>query len=468
MNYEKGYFDTPEFRELLKKYEQATAMGMHTYFSIDEFVDLSSYYLYIEKHEKAEEVLKASMQIHPTAAENTRIEIRILLSKGEPQKALELFSKIEYAGDSEAKILHAEILLALKEYKKAYEIAYNLIKESTPEEDNLYEALEILLDCGFAQETLQMCEKALKHLPKNRNLLEVKAECYIELQRTNEAIELYNSLLDDTPYSTFYWEQLGRIYYMTGKYGKALECFEFESTINDEIEYPRMMMGHSLYKAGNYIKAKELFAWIKGRYPKSVLPNFYIALCEYHTGNTETALECFNDIIDNAPEGTIETMLARVNKAMILDSLGKGERAQEAISMAMMMHPDNMQQLMLPAPDLYELRDKENLSFSDMNTLEQKEWTQEESLYRLGVHLFGQNHPNLALRVFRYIRPFSFDTSDIDAYIARILWITGERENAATAIDNAINGKSCLLFKLFGITYDPDMTTQEFIALLKV
>ncbi|MBO5788219.1 MAG: tetratricopeptide repeat protein, partial [Bacteroidaceae bacterium] len=223
MNYEKGYFDTPEFRELLKKYEQATAMGMHTYFSIDEFVDLSSYYLYIEKHEKAEEVLKASMQIHPTAAENTRIEIRILLSKGEPQKALELFSKIEYAGDSEAKILHAEILLALKEYKKAYEIAYDLIKESTPEEDNLYEALEILLDCGFAQETLQMCEKALKHLPKNRNLLEVKAECYIELQRTNEAIELYNSLLDDTPYSTFYWEQLGRIYYMTGKYGKALE-----------------------------------------------------------------------------------------------------------------------------------------------------------------------------------------------------------------------------------------------------
>lgn len=464
MNYEKGYFDTQEFRELLKKYEQATAMGMHAYFSIDEFVDLSSYYLYIEKHEKAEEVLNFSKQIHPAAGENTKMEIRLLLSKGEPQKALELFSGIEFADDSETRILHAEILLALKEYKKAYDIAYRLIKESTPEEDNLYEALEILLDCGFALETLQMCDKALKHMPGNRSLLEVKAESLIELQRTNEAIELYNTLLDDTPYSTFYWEQLGRIYFMTGKYGKALECFEFESTINDEIEYPKMMMGHCYYRAGNYAKAEAQFAWLVERYPQSALPQFYIALCEFHSGNRSAAAEHFREIIDKATEGTIEAMLARANKAMILDAMGMGERAEEAISMAIMMHPDNMQQFMLPAPHLYELRDKENLSFSDMNILEQKEWNQEESLYRFGTHLYRHGHPALALRVFRYIRPFSFDTSDIDAYIARILWERGDKESAETAIENAMNGKSCQLFTLFGITFDPEITLREFIA----
>ncbi len=464
MNYEKGYFDTPEFRELLRKYEQATALGTHAYLSIEEFVDLSSYYLYIEKPEKAEEVLRTSRQIHPSAPENTRMEIRQLLSKGEAKKALELFSAIEYTNDSETRILHAEILLALKEYKKAYEIAYSLIKDYTPEEDNLYEALEILLDCGFAHETLQMCEKALKHLPGNRSLLEVKAECFIELQRTSEAIALYNSLLDEFPYSTFYWEQLGRIYYMTGKYGKALECFEFESTINDEIEYPRMMMGHCYYKAGNYARAKELFSWLGERYPSSVPPHFYTALCEYHTGNTLAAVEHFKNIIGDVQEGTIEAMLARTNKAMILDRMGDSGRAEEAISMAIMMHPDNMQQFMLPAPHLYELRDKENLSFSDMNMLEQKEWTQEETLYSLAAHLFAHGHYSLAMRVLRYVRQFSPDTSDIDAYIARILWITGEKESAATAIENAINGKSCQLFTLFGITYDPGMTAQEFIS----
>ena len=49
MNYEKGYFDTPEFRGLLKRYEQAKSMNMHSYYAIDELVDLLSYFLFLEK-----------------------------------------------------------------------------------------------------------------------------------------------------------------------------------------------------------------------------------------------------------------------------------------------------------------------------------------------------------------------------------------------------------------------------------
>ena len=464
MNYEKGFFDTPEFRELLKRYEHAKAMGIQPYFAIDELVDLLSYYLYSENHDEAEYILRIANSIHPAAPENKKMEIRLLLSKGEAQRALELFSGIEYIDDNETKILHAEILLALKDFKNAREIALDIIRKATPEQENLYDALEILLDCGFALDALFICEKALKLMPGNRNLLEVKAECFIEMQRINEAVELYNKLLDEDPYSTFYWEQLGHIYYMVKRYGKALECFEYESTINDEIEYARMMQAYCYYHVGDYSKSIELFSWFKERYAQSVIPRFYISLSQYHKGNLNGAIESLKEIIDIAPEGTIEMMLARVNKAMLLDSAGEGERAEEAISMALMMHPDNMKQLILPAPHLYELKDKENLMFSDMSILEQKEWTQEEELYGLGTHLFGYGHPNLALRVFRYMRPFSYDTSDIDAYIANILWNSGEKDKVEPAIENALNGKSYLLFKLFNIPYDANITAKEFIS----
>ena len=467
MNYEKGYFDTPEFRELLKRYEHAKAMNMHSYYAIDELVDLLSYYLYVEKHDEAEQILKIAGQIHPAAPENTKMEIKLMLSKGEAQRALELFAGIQYIDDNETKILHAEILLALKDFKNAREIAIDIIRNATPEQENLYEALEILLDCGFALDALYICEKALKLAPANRSLLEVKAECFIEMQRINEAIDLYNNLLDADPYSTFYWEQLGHIYYMVKRYGKALECFEYESTINDEIEYARMMQAYCYYHVGDYARTKEMFGWFKERYPQSVIPRFYIALSQYHEDDPQSAVESFKEIIDIAPEGTIEMMLARVNKAMILDSIGEGTRAEEAISMAIMMHPDNMKQLILRGTHLYELRDKENLIFSDMNALEQKEWTQEEELYELGVHLFEHGHPNLALRIFRYMRPFSHDTSDVDAYIANILWRNGEREKVEPSIENAINGRSCTLFRLFGIPYDASITPQEFIARIR-
>lgn len=467
MNYEKGYFDTPEFRELLKRYEHAKAMNMHSYYAIDELVDLLSYYLYVEKHDEAEQILKIAGQIHPAAPENAKMEIKLMLSKGEPQRALELFAGIQYIDDNETKILHAEILLALKDFKNAREIALDIIRSATPEQENLYEALEILLDCGFALDALYICEKALKLAPTNRSLLEVKAECFIEMQRINEAIDLYNSLLDADPYSTFYWEQLGHIYYMVKRYGKALECFEYESTINDEIEYARMMQAYCYYHVGDYARTKEMFGWFKEHYPQSVIPRFYIALSQYHEGDLQSAVDSFKEIIEVAPEGTIEMMLARVNKAMILDSLGEGTRAEEAISMAIMMHPDNMKQLILRGTHLYELRDKENLTFSDMNALEQKEWTQEEELYELGVHLFEHGHMNLALRIFRYMRPFCHDASDVDAYIANILWRNGEREKVGPSIENAINGRSCILFKLFEIPYDAGITPQEFIARIR-
>ena len=464
MNYEKGYFDTPEFRGLLKRYEQAKSINMHSYYAIDELVDLLSYFLFQEKCDEAEEVLKIARSIHPAAPENTKMEIKLMLSKGEPQRALELFGSIEYIDDNETKILHAEILLSLKDFKNAREIALDIIRKATPEQEHLYEALEILLDCGCAPDALFICEKALKLAPGNRSLLEVKAECFIEMQHINEAVDIYNNLLDTDPYSTFYWEQMGHIYYMVKKYGKALECFEYESTINDEIEYARMMQAYCYYHVGDYAKAMELFGTFKELYPQSVVPRFYIALSQYHTGHHSDAIESFKEIIDIAPEGTIEMMLARVNKAMILDSLGEGKRADEAMSMALLMHPDNMKQLILHTPHLYELKDKENLHFCEMSILEQKEWTQEEELYELGTHLFKHGHKNLALRIFRYMRQFCHDTSDVDAYIANILWTNGERDKIEPAIENAINGKSCLLFKLFGIPYNANITPQEFIS----
>lgn len=464
MNYDKGYFDSPEFRDMLNKYEQAARMGTAPYMGVDELADILSFYLSVDKLDEATEVLATAKHLHPSSPDCVKMEIRLLLCKGEPGNALKLFPQIGYI-DDETKILQAEVFISIKEFRLAHDIAIDILHRAKPGQENIYDALEILIDCGFAQEALVICEKALKATPGQKSLLEVKAESLIELQRTDEAIEIYNNLLDEEPYSTLYWEQLGHVYYMIKRYGKSIECFEFENTINNEIEYARMMQAYCYYHVGDYKQAKQIFAEIGERYPKSVTPQFYTALSLYHEGNPEGAIEAFGEVISKAEEGTIEIMLARIDKAMIQEERGNGARADEAVAMAIMMHPDNMKQLVLHDTHLYELRDKENLTFDDMNTLEAKEWSQQEEMYHLGVHLVEHNHLNLAKRVLRYTREFTADTSDIDAYIAYILWNTGEKENARTAIENAIEGKSDLLFRLFGLVYNSNTTAKEFIEM---
>ena len=467
MNYDKGFFDSPEFRETLKKYELAIRLNTTPYLGVDELIDLFSYFISIDKPEEAENILSITKRLHPGVQECTKMEVRLLLYRGEAEAARKLFSSIGYTDDSETKLLKAEILLALKDFKQARDIAIDILRDAKNDNNNTYEALEILLDCGFSHEALFICENLLRAFPKQKSLIEVKAECLIELQRIDEATSIYNKLLDDEPYNTFYWEQLGHIYYMVKRYGKALECFEFEITINDDIEYAKMMQAYCYYRLRDYNRAREIFKLIGAKYPDSSMPLFYTALSYYNEGNKETAKDIFSDVTEIAQEGTIEMMLARINKAIILDEMGETARADEAMAIAILMHPDNMKQLILRDKHLYELRDKENLTFDDMNTLEAKEWTSSEELYKLGEHLVKHNHLILAKRVFRYTREFYSDTSDIDSYIAYILWNTGEKDKIEPAVENALEGKSCILFELFNIPYNSNIMAKEFIKQLK-
>lgn len=467
MNNDKGYFESSEFRELLAKYENSIKLGMSIYFGIDEFVDLLSYYLSIDKSEEAENVLEAAKRLHPTAPENTKMEIRLLLYAGEARKALELFKELKYIEETEMLTIKAEIMVALRDFKQAHDIAIELLQKSMPGQESIYEGLEILLDCGFALDALEICETALKAAPQQTSLYEVKAECLIELQRINEAVRIYNKLLDSNPYSTFYWEQLGHIYYMVKKFGKSLECFEYESAINEDIEYANMMQAYCYYHLRDYSSAKKLFATLADKYRNTVTPIFYIGLCHYYEGHIEEAINAFDIAIGNAQEGTISMMLARINKAILLDLSGEQSVADDAMSMALLMHPDNMKQLVLTEKHLYDLRDKENLTFDDMNIIETKEWNTEETLYRLGVHLVKHNHLILGKRVLNYCRDICYDKSDVDAYLAYILWNTDKKEQALEAIENALDGRSNELFELFNIPYNANISSTSFIEQIK-
>lgn len=467
MNYDKGYFESSEFRELLARYEKSIKLGIGSYFGIDEFVDLLSYYLSVDKSEEAAAVLDTARHLHPTAPENIKMGIKLLLYNGEPEKALALFNELKFVDEIEMLTIKAEIMVALRNFKQAHDIAIEMLQKSVPGQESVYEGLEILLDCGFALDALDICETAIKAAPQQISLYEVKAECLIELQRINEAVKIYNELLDNNSYSTFYWEQLGHIYYMVKKYGKSLECFEYESAINEEIEYAHMMQAYCYYHLRDYRMAKELFGTLARKYSDTVTPVFYIALCHYHEGAYEDAINAFDIAINNAQEGTIAMMLSRINKAMLLDIVGEKSVADDAMSMALLMHPDNMKQLVLTGKHLYELRDKENLTFDDMNIIETKEWNTEETLYRLGIHLVNHNHQELARRVLNYCRDLSYDNADIDAYLAYIYWNMGDEEQAARAIDGALDGRSNTLFELFDIAYNANITPTAFISTIK-
>ncbi len=463
----KGYFDSPEFRELLEKYEQATKSNACSYFGMEELRDLMAYYILQDVPANAEEVYELAKKLHPGSPDLIKMSVKLALCKEEPERALIMLGSTSTPPDDETKLLYAETLIALKDYKEARETIVELLNQEKVTKETACDALELLLDCGFAQEALQITDYALQGRENEKCFWEIKAECYIELQNTNAAIEIYNKLLDSDPYSTFYWEQLAHIYYLINKYGKAIECFEYERVIGEEIEYACMMQGYCYYFLRNYQKAQEIFETLVQKYPSSAMPRFYIALCQYATGHAAEALKGFEEIAHMTESGSIEAMLARINRAIIMNKMGNDKGATGAISLALIMHPDNMKQLLIEGGELYELRDKENLTFKEMNIIDIKEWNQEEELFALARHLIKYKHWEIAKSVLLYARPEKGDTADFDACIAFVMYNLEEENDIRPYIENALNGKSDLLFELFGLIYDADITTEKFLSAIK-
>lgn len=254
---------------------------------------------------------------------------------------------------------------------------------------------------------------------------------------------------------------------MINKYGKAIECFEYELAIGEEIEYACMMQGYCYYFLHNYPKAQAVFEVLSQKYPSSAMPRFYVALCQFATGQFDAALKGFEEVAHKSEANSIEAMLARVNRAIIMSKMGNTDGAAGAISLAMVMHPGQMKQLLISTGELYELRDKENLTFKEMNVMDIKEWNQEEELFALARHLIKYGHWNIAKSVLLYAHPDAGDTADFDACIAYTMYRLGQKEQMPTYIRKALEGKSDILFELFGLIYDADISVETFVSSIK-
>lgn len=470
MNNDKDFFETPEFRMVIKRYEQMKAENICSYFDTGELADILSYYLRQGCTKEAKEVFETAVRLHRRTPETLKMKARIELAEGMPSEALRTVEEIGGSNDTDLQLLKADILLSLKDYKAARYVARTILQQCNITDEIAYDALEIMLDCGFAQEVLDITEKGLQYFPSNRNLLEIFAEALIEIQKTDKAIEVYNLLLDENPYSSFYWEQLGHIYYMIERYGKALECFEYELTIDDNIEYARMMQAYCYFKLGNYNECIAIFHSLTSKYPDSIMPLFYIALSHSHNGECNIAMEIYRRIIEINKEkerNGIESALSLINMAIIYDNADMEKDADQCMEVAMQhitKASDSKQLLLCHKKDFYELRDKENMTFRDMNTTETKEWELYELFYSLSLSLIKEKKYRLALYPLYIARDSAPDTSDIDACIAYILYIhNGDKIEISNMIRSAIEGKSNTLFELFGIRYDANMGVQQFI-----
>ena len=104
------YYNTKEFRKLLRRYQKARRTGVSDYFMASELGDIIQYYAVQGKNDKAMEVSDFTLNLYPGAVEPLAFKARYALSvEDDPDQAQAYADLVEDKTDVEYYYLVAEI-----------------------------------------------------------------------------------------------------------------------------------------------------------------------------------------------------------------------------------------------------------------------------------------------------------------------------------------------------------------------
>ena len=137
-----SYFEDPEFKEALEKYEGMVKNHTPAYFDADELTDIAEYYASKGRQIEAEAAIDFALQLHPNDTDALIFRARSLAMKGRLDEAYMVMDLIEDRSDREVRFLKADLLMEEKRMEEADHVFEEL---AAYEEGKLETLIDIIL-----------------------------------------------------------------------------------------------------------------------------------------------------------------------------------------------------------------------------------------------------------------------------------------------------------------------------------
>ncbi len=255
------------------------------------------------------------------------------LKKGDVDKAVEEFSKVQKGALREAAIIGAATALFKKgEKEKALSLLSQIPLPPRGGEEIAVSAASLYYSAGSYNKVIEI----LKTFNSDR-ALSLKGWASLAMGDYGKALK-YFSMLRDECESSF---GMAMVYYNQKDYKKAKTLFEKVSSMGCKWSSSALYWeGWCYYKEQNYSMAIDLWRRLQKHYPSSDLADdaqFYIAQAFYTSGDLEAALKATSEFLKNYPESSY-TGDVLLLKGESLVGLGRYDEAIGVLKQALEEH----------------------------------------------------------------------------------------------------------------------------------
>ena len=229
------YYQSRHFQRLLHRYEKAVAEGHVPYLEADELTDIAEYYMTGKQDAKANQAIKAAIDMHPDSVDPQIFLARQKMFYGQLDEARSIIDSITEQEDMEVVYVRAELLI--KEDRTAEASDY-LLQQMGMMQDcldtYLYDCAAIFMDYDQWEAAGEWAMRLKDVYPDHPRLPIMEAEIKMGLDDYENALTMLQEIVEDDPYCSEAWNLLAETFIALEEIPEALEAADYALAINPQ------------------------------------------------------------------------------------------------------------------------------------------------------------------------------------------------------------------------------------------
>lgn len=247
-----------DIRKLRERYEKQLEEGTHGYFEPDELDVIAESYELEMAYRKALQVVSHGLTLYPLNEMLLLHKARCLLSMGRLEDTVKVLSCITER-HIEYHFASAECALLREDYEAAVADFNAIVSDAECTIEDCIDILDICADIDKIELLERITPLVEQQFDDATPYLRELAVLYEVKEQDDQAIVLYNQILDVNPFSVDDWFSLAKVYARRKEYDMAIEACDFALAIEENDESIIAFKGYCYYDEGKYVQAIEQF-----------------------------------------------------------------------------------------------------------------------------------------------------------------------------------------------------------------
>lgn len=278
---------------LIDRYESMLSQGEVYFYDVDEFEEIIEHYTISNELQVAFNAVDMAKSQHPQSLTFMLKEAELLAYSNRAGEALKTIENLELleASNTEIYITKASILSQQGKYKLALgALEYAL----TFAPDNIE---DIYMSMAFEYQNLNKFPEAIDILKKvlaldtsNEDALYEIAYCFDITNFQNNAIEFFKNYIDENPYSSHGWYNLGNSYSGIKNFDFAIKAYDYCIVIDEMFSSAYFNKANIYAKQDKYLDAIDVYQQCLDLEQGGAITYFYMAECYFNMNSLNKAL----------------------------------------------------------------------------------------------------------------------------------------------------------------------------------